>query len=85
MQLGVVVGTARSTVKHASLAGWKMLVVQFYASDGHTPDGDPVIAVDTLGAGAGTGVVLSSDGKETRTLLGSEATPVRWCVIGLKD
>jgi microcompartment protein CcmK/EutM len=85
MQLGTVVGTANSTVKHPSLAGWKMLVVQFYGADGRTPDGEPVIAVDALGAGIGERVVLSSDGKGTRALLGSENTPVRWSVIGIKD
>jgi microcompartment protein CcmK/EutM len=85
MQVGTVIGTATSTVKHPSLNGWKMLVVQFYAVDGHTPDGEPVIAVDVLGAGAGDTVILTSDGKETRTLLKSETTPVRWNVMGLLD
>ena len=85
MQVGTVVGTATSTVKHPSLSGWKMLVVQFYAADGQKPDGEPVIAVDTLGAGIGDEVLLTSDGKETRTLLKSETTPVRWNVMGLKD
>jgi microcompartment protein CcmK/EutM len=85
MQAGVVVGTANSTVKHSSLQGWKMLVVQFYGVDGRTPDGEPVIAVDTLGAGRGETVLLSSDGKGTRALLKSETTPVRWSVIGIQD
>lgn len=85
MQVGTVVGTATSTVKHPSLAGWKMLVVQFYSADGRKPDGEPVIAVDTFGAGLGDEVLLTSDGKETRTLLKSETTPVRWNVMGLKD
>lgn len=85
MQLGTVVGTATSTVKHSSLAGWKMLVVQFYGVDGRKPDGDPVLAVDALGAGVGDCVMLSSDGKYTKALLGSETTPVRWSVIGIQD
>jgi microcompartment protein CcmK/EutM len=85
MQVGMVVGTATSTVKHASLEGWKMLVVQFYGVDGRTPDGEPVLAVDTLGAGKGQRVILSSDGKGTRALLNSETTPVRWSVMGIQD
>jgi len=85
MQVGMVVGTATSTVKHASLEGWKMLVVQFYGVDGRTPDGEPVLAVDTLGAGKGQHVILSSDGKGTRALLNSETTPVRWSVMGIQD
>jgi ethanolamine utilization protein EutN len=62
-----------------------MLVVQFFGADGRTPDGEPVIAVDALGAGIGESVVLSSDGKGTRALLGNNNTPVRWSVIGIKD
>jgi ethanolamine utilization protein EutN len=85
MQLGLVLGTATSTVKHPSLAGCKLLVVQFYALDGRSPDGDPVLAIDTLGAGSGELVVLSSDGKATRELVHSETTPIRWSVVGIKD
>jgi ethanolamine utilization protein EutN len=85
MQVGTVVGTTTSIVKHSSLEGQKMLVVQFYGADGRTPDGEPVIAVDVLGAGIGERVMLSSDGKGTRAQLGSETTPVRWSVIGIED
>jgi ethanolamine utilization protein EutN len=85
MQLGTVIGTATSTVKHASLEGWKMLVVQLYGVDGVTPDGEPILAVDALGAGNGEKVIISSDGKHSRELLKSETTPVRWSVIGIQD
>ena len=85
MQAGVVLGTATATVKHPSLEGWKLLVVQFYSVDGVTPDGEPVVAVDSLGAGKGQRVVLSSDGKSTRELLHNETTPVRWSVVGIED
>jgi ethanolamine utilization protein EutN len=85
MQVGVVTGTATSTVKHPSMQGWKLLVVQFYGVDGRTADGEPVIAVDRLGAGNGQRVLLSSDGKSTRSLLESDTTPVRWAVIGIQD
>jgi len=53
--------------------------------DGASPDGDPQLAIDALGAGRGEQVMISSDGKATRELLGVEATPVRWSVIGIKD
>ncbi len=85
MQVGTVVGTATSTVKHPSLEGWKMLVVQLYQADGRTPDGEPVLAVDALGAGKGETVLLTSDAKGTRALLKSDTTPVRWSVLGIKD
>ena len=85
MQVGTVVGTATSTVKHASMEGWKLLVVQPMLVDQRSPDGDPVLAIDTLGAGTGQEVMLTSDGAATRELLGVEVTPVRWSVAGIKD
>jgi len=85
MQIGSVVGIATSTVKHPSLEGWKLLVVQLLAADGKSPDGEPVLAVDRLGAGRGEKVILTSDGRGTRELLKSETTPVRWSVMGIPD
>jgi microcompartment protein CcmK/EutM len=85
MQTGRVLGTATATVKHPSMQGWKLLVVQPYGPDGRSPDGDPILAVDALGAGTGEVVIVSSDGKGTQQLLRSETTPVRWSVIGIVD
>ena len=85
MQIGLVIGTANATVKHPSLEGWKMLVVQMLAADGKSPDGDPLLAVDSMGAGLGEKVMLTSDGASTRELMKSETTPVRWTVLGICD
>ena len=85
MQLALVLGNATATVKHASMLGTKLLVVQPYLADGRTPDGDPLLAVDAVGAGRGETVIISSDGRYVREWLKAEATPVRWAVIGIKD
>jgi ethanolamine utilization protein EutN len=85
MQLGLVVGTATATRKHASLSGVKLLVVQTLMADGESPDGEPVLAADQLGAGVGETVMITSDGKYTREMLRDETTPVRWCVIGIPN
>lgn len=85
MQLGRVVGTATSTVRHATLAGWKLLLVQLLAADGRSPDGEPILAVDSLGAGRADLVIVTNDGKATRELIGSNNTPVRWSVLGIED
>lgn len=85
MQLGRVIGTATSTVRHPTLVGWKLLVVQCLQNDGRTPDGEPLLAIDPLGAGRGDMVVISSDGRGTRALVGSERTPIRWSVVGIQD
>ena len=80
-----VVGFANATLKHPSLEGQRMLLVQPYGPDGRTPDGEPVIAIDTYGAGAGCEVIITSDGRTAREVLKTEATPVRWTVLGIKD
>ena len=53
MQLARVLGSATATLKHASLKGWKLLVMQPLMADGRTADGDPLIVVDAVGAGRG--------------------------------
>jgi ethanolamine utilization protein EutN len=85
MQTAKVIGTATATVRHPSLAGCKLLVVQPLAADGAAPDGEPQIAVDRLGAGIGETVIITSDGKVVREMLRSETTPVRWTTLGIKD
>lgn len=85
MQVGLVVGTATATLKHPSMLGQKLLVVQPLMMDGKSPDGDPQIAVDAVGAGKGETVVITSDGRFVRELVKQENTPIRWSVIGIKD
>ena len=84
MLLGLVEGRAISTVKHRSMQGWKLLVVQPLDMAGG-PDGDPVLAIDMLGAGRGMRVVISNDGRGTREMVGDNNSPVRWAVIGIVD
>lgn len=85
MNLGLVVGTATATVRHRSMAGAKLLVVQPLTADEQGPDGDPVIAMDQLGADVGHVVILTSDGAEVQRLVGDKNTPIRWSVMGLRD
>ena len=85
MQNALVIGTATSTVKHRSMQRCKLLVVQPQMADNQTPDGDPLLAVDMLGAGRGDLVMITSDGRYMRELLQTDATPVRWSVVGICD
>jgi ethanolamine utilization protein EutN len=85
MQLARVIGTATATVKHPSLKGRKLLLVQPRLVDGRTPDGDPLLAVDGVGAGLGETVMITSDGRGARELLQTDITPVRWTIIGIRD
>jgi ethanolamine utilization protein EutN len=85
MILARVIAVVVSTVKHRSLDGYRLLLVQPLMSDRRTGDGEPVVAVDATGAGAGQRVMLTSDGQAARQLLHSDATPVRWTIIGIED
>ena len=80
-----VIGNATATVKHASLVGCKLLLVQPLMADRVSPDGDPVLTADTTGAGRGDLVVVTSDGRYARELTGSDTTPLRWTVMGIED
>ena len=84
MLIGMVEGNAVSTIKHRSLLGWKLLVVQPVDFEGR-PDGDPLLALDMIGAGRGTKVVISNDGKGTREMVGDTNSPARWAVVGIVD
>jgi ethanolamine utilization protein EutN len=84
MILGIVEGNVVSTIKHPTMQGWKLLIVQPLDLAGG-PEGDPVLAIDMLGAGHGTKVVISNDGKGTREMMGDNKSPVRWSVVGVVD
>ncbi len=84
MLVGIVEGRAISTVKHRSLAGWKLLVVQPLDLAAR-PTGDPILAIDMIGAGRGMKVVISNDGRGAREMVGDDNSPVRWTVVGVVD
>jgi ethanolamine utilization protein EutN len=84
MQLAKVVGHAVATVKHTSLHGWRLLVVQPLGVN-NAADGEPILALDNLGAGPGHQVVVSSDGASARKMVGARNSPVRWMVMGVCD
>lgn len=84
MQLAKVVGRATATVKHETLAGWKLLLVQPLDAQGGA-DGDPQLAIDNLGSRKNDTVMLTTDGAAVRDLVGKDNTPIRWAVIGIAD
>jgi ethanolamine utilization protein EutN len=84
MVLGMVIGHATATVKHASLTGLHLPLVQVLDS-GRKPEGDVLLAVDRYGAGKGQIVILNSDGKGAREYVGNEKSPARWFVVGIAE
>jgi len=84
MQLGTVIGHATSTLKHPSLTGLRLVIVQ-PLNNARQPEADPVLAVDRLGSHPGQTVVINSDGQGARDLVGSQKTPARWWISCLVD
>ena len=80
MRLATIKGHVTSTVKHKSLEGWRLLI-----AIPESPDLAPQIVLDSLGAGIGQKVMISSDGSEARKLVGDQRSPARWSVMGIID
>lgn len=84
MFLARIDGTVTATVKHKSLAGQRLLIAQRLGADG-TDVGEPLVVLDPLGAGAGTTVLVTSDGAFAQALLDDKNTPSRMVVLGIVD
>lgn len=84
MQLGKVIGHTTATIKHPSMNGWRLLVVQ-PLNNARVPENDPVVAVSGLNAAVGQVVVLNSDGKGARDLVRHDKSPVRYFVCAIES
>ena len=84
MMLGRVVGTVTSTIKHPTYVGHKLLVVQ-PITERDTPDGDSLLAIDTVQAGVGDKVLVMREGNGVRQILRQKALPIRSLIVGIVD
>jgi ethanolamine utilization protein EutN len=84
MLIGRVIGDVVATQKVTSHEGRKILVVQPLQLDG-TDRGDPVLALDAVGAGIGERVLLTMDGFSAMTAVGRPNSPIDSAVIGIID
>ena len=84
MQAAKVIGNATATVKHPSLNGWRLIVLQ-PVDINNVADGFPFLAIDSLGAGKGEMVFFTSDGKSIRNMVGRNDCPIRYAVQGIID
>ena len=84
MYIARIDGTLTSTVKHASLAGARLLIGQRIGASGEEV-GEPQVLVDPIGARRGNRVIVTTDGDHARRLLGDPRTPVRLVVLGIVD
>lgn len=83
MQLARVIGTVVATIKNDSLEGRKLLIVQTLDTN-LQPNGKPMVAVDSVGAGMGE-LVFWCRGKEASFPFKREDTPTDCTIVGIVD
>lgn len=83
MQLARVLGSVVATVKHESLTGVRLLLIQPQDHDG-LPDGDAIVAADPFQAGVGD-LVSWVTGREAALALPVTYSPVDTAVVTIVD
>jgi ethanolamine utilization protein EutN len=79
-----VIGDLVATQKHPSYEGTKVLLVQPLNLDG-SERGDALVALDSVGAGVGNTVLITTDGYAAFTSVGKTSSPIDMAVIGVID
>jgi microcompartment protein CcmK/EutM len=82
--LGRVVGSVVSTQKEPKYAGKTLLLVQPLALEGND-QGETLIAVDTVGAGAGETVLVVVEGRSASLAMGRKLAPANAAIVGIVD
>lgn len=84
MLIARVVGELTATRKHPSHEGRNVLLVQPLNLDG-SERGDPLVALDAVGAGVGDRVLIITDGYGAATAVNRPQSPIDMAVIGFID
>ena len=84
MKLARVAGTVVSTI-HADFFEARTLLLCDLLDERGRPQGSYLIAVDTVGAGAGETVLLIDEGNSARQVVGDAAAPLRTVIVGIVD
>ena len=83
MELGQVIGTIWATRKYEAVKGYKMQFVQPINSEMEKL-GDPIIALDTIGAGPGE-IIFYITASEAVIPLDVNMAPVDASIVGIVD
>jgi microcompartment protein CcmK/EutM len=83
MQLAKVIGDVVATRKDASLVGLKLLIIQPLTPD-RQPAGRPLVALDSVGAGAGEEVFFVR-GREASFPFLPDEPPTDATIVGIVD
>jgi ethanolamine utilization protein EutN len=84
VKLARVVGTVVSTIKSPIFDERALLLVDLLEPDGR-PAGGYLVAVDTVGAGAGETVLVLDEGTSARQIVGAPYGPLRTVIVGIVD
>ena len=83
MLLGKVIGSVWATRKYESIKGYKIMLVQPLNSE-EEEFGDPIIALDTVGAGPGE-IIFYITASEAVIPLDVDMAPVDASIVGIVD
>lgn len=85
MKIGRVSGTVVSTISAPVYDSRRLLLCDLLDEKGEEPSGDYVIAVDSVGAGAGETVLILDEGNSARQVVDLEDAPIRAVIVGIID
>ena len=84
MLLGRVVGNIVATQKHETFEAKALLMVQPISLEGKD-EGEPLLAVDTVGAGPGETVIVVIEGRSASQAMGKTQAPANAAITGIVD
>lgn len=79
-----VIGTVVATRKDDRLSGAKLQIVQPVSLADMSPDGKPLVAIDSVGAGAGE-IVMVCSGSSARQTSRTKDTPCDAVIMAIVD
>jgi len=83
MKFAKVTGTVVSTQKDENAEGWKLMLIQPLGLN-FKPRGDPMVAVDVVGAGEGELVLLTSGSSARQTVM-TKNRPCDLVIVAIID
>jgi ethanolamine utilization protein EutN len=84
MILARIDGNVTTSIRDASLVG-QIIVLCTPIDENGADAGDPIAAIDPIGAGQHALVFITTDGPWTQKTVGDDRSPVRNQVIGIVD